>query len=240
MSPTANKLASNSLASVFDEAEEGPSLSDEDRAALLEAAADPEWGISVDWGRAWSLLRRTRTLLDRVDAVICVGIEEYEAARCALPRQRIELIPGGVDAERFAHGDRERCRATMGIPADRRVVLCPARIDEQKDQLTLVQAWRALPMAVDLVLAGPETTQGYLERLNGAADGGGILVPPRAIAGWTAALVRLLDDDGAAAALAVYGREAAQRDHSWDLHVRRTLDLYRSVGARVPSATTGP
>jgi hypothetical protein len=43
MSPTAKKLASDSLARVFEEAEEGPSLSDEDRAALLEAAADPKW-----------------------------------------------------------------------------------------------------------------------------------------------------------------------------------------------------
>jgi len=47
MSPTAKKLATDSLARAFDEADDGPALSpalsDEERAALGEAAADPRW-----------------------------------------------------------------------------------------------------------------------------------------------------------------------------------------------------
>lgn len=43
MSPTVKKLAADSLARYFAEAEEAPAISEEDRAALAEAAADPEW-----------------------------------------------------------------------------------------------------------------------------------------------------------------------------------------------------
>src|SRR5262245_38791840 len=43
MAPTAKKLATDHLARAFEEAEEGPALSEEDRGALREAAADPKW-----------------------------------------------------------------------------------------------------------------------------------------------------------------------------------------------------
>lgn len=43
MSPTAKKVPANALARAFEEAEEGTALSDEDRAALSEASADPSW-----------------------------------------------------------------------------------------------------------------------------------------------------------------------------------------------------
>ena len=43
MSPTAKKVPTDALARAFEEAEEGTALSDEDRAALQEAAADPTW-----------------------------------------------------------------------------------------------------------------------------------------------------------------------------------------------------
>jgi len=43
MSPTAKKVPADALVRVFEVAEEGTALSDEDRAALQEAAADPAW-----------------------------------------------------------------------------------------------------------------------------------------------------------------------------------------------------
>jgi hypothetical protein len=55
MSPTAKKLATDPLARAFQEAEEGPALSDQDRAALAEAAADPKW-VRMSRGEAFERL----------------------------------------------------------------------------------------------------------------------------------------------------------------------------------------
>jgi len=55
MLPTAKKLASDSLARAFEDAEEGPPLSDEDRAALFEVTADPKW-IRISRGDAFERL----------------------------------------------------------------------------------------------------------------------------------------------------------------------------------------
>ncbi|MBX3225830.1 MAG: hypothetical protein KIT84_30365 [Labilithrix sp.] len=52
MSPTVKKLATDALARAFDEAEDGPPLSEEDRAALREAVADPKW-IRMSRGEAF-------------------------------------------------------------------------------------------------------------------------------------------------------------------------------------------
>ncbi|MBS2017657.1 MAG: hypothetical protein JST00_32560 [Deltaproteobacteria bacterium] len=55
MSPTAKKATTDPVARAFEAAEEGPPLTDDDRAALAEAAADPRW-ISLSRGEAFERL----------------------------------------------------------------------------------------------------------------------------------------------------------------------------------------
>jgi len=55
MSPTAKKLEPASLSRVFEAAEESTALSENDRAALREAAADPRW-IRMSRGDAFERL----------------------------------------------------------------------------------------------------------------------------------------------------------------------------------------
>ncbi len=56
MSPTAKKVATGDpVARAFAEAEEAPPLTDEDRAALAEAVADPRW-IRSSRGEAFERL----------------------------------------------------------------------------------------------------------------------------------------------------------------------------------------
>ena len=137
--------------------------------------AAPRRGFTIEWGRALSWWWGVRGLLEAVDAVICVGREEYEAARKKLPRQRVEFLPGGVDPVAFARGDRGAGRTRFGLPTDftGMAVLCLGRLDRQKDQLTLVAAWKRLGRAdAALILAGPETSPGYSAELMRAAEGG--------------------------------------------------------------------
>jgi glycosyltransferase involved in cell wall biosynthesis len=135
--------------------------------------AAPRRGFTLEWGKALSWWWDVRHLLGNVDAVICVGREEYDLAAAKLPGQRVEFLPGGVDPAAFAGGDPARGRALMDL-ADHHgpIILCLGRLDRQKDQATLVAAWRALarPDAA-LVLAGPETSPGYGGELDRGAAG---------------------------------------------------------------------
>jgi glycosyltransferase involved in cell wall biosynthesis len=123
---------------------------------------------SLEWGKPFGALLGSRRVLQDAAAVLCVGDNEYRAARAALPGQRVELLPNGVDSAFFANGDGERFRRHCGIPAGRRIILCVSRIDYQKNQLALV---RALPEILQhqpdaqLVLVGPVTVETYHRKL---------------------------------------------------------------------------
>ena len=123
---------------------------------------------TVEWGKPFGALLGSRRVLQDAAAVICVGQNEYDQARAALPGQRVELLPNGVDSEFFAHGDGAAFRASHGIPADRKVILCVSRIDYQKNQAGLVEAMpEVLTKHPDshLVLLGPVTVDSYRDRL---------------------------------------------------------------------------
>lgn len=132
-----------------------------------------------DWGRPLGALLGSRTLLERADFVICVGGNEADAARGHLPHDRIAHLPNGVDCERFAKGEGNAFRQKHGIAKTDFLVLNIARIDAQKNQLGLVEAFARF--AADrpearLVMIGPETQPDYARRLreaiaaSGAAD----------------------------------------------------------------------
>ncbi|KAA6183171.1 glycosyltransferase family 4 protein [Thiohalocapsa marina] len=123
---------------------------------------------TFEWGRAFGALLGARRVLEDADAVICVGGDEYAAAKARLPDKRVELIPNGVDCDAFAQGDAAAFRAAHGIAPERRILLCVSRIDYQKNQIGLVEALARvtgpIPQA-HLVLIGPVTVAGYRDRL---------------------------------------------------------------------------
>ena len=123
----------------------------------------------LEWGKPFGLLLRSRRLLHEADAVICLGRGEYEGARKQLGHERIYRLGNGVDVERYAHGDGAAFREKHGIPADAEVVACYSRYDPQKDQMALVEAFEQLTPdfpRLHLVLAGPCTVPGYLEKID--------------------------------------------------------------------------
>ena len=122
-----------------------------------------------EWGKIFGALFRSRPLLEKADAVICVGRAEYDSARRSLSHGRIHHLGNGVDAARFTSGNGAAFRAAHGIPADAFVLACYSRIDPQKDQLCLVEAFDQLAAAhpqLHLVIAGPCTVGDYLAQLD--------------------------------------------------------------------------
>ena len=123
---------------------------------------------SFEWGKPFGALFGSRRVLQDAAAVICVGENESKAAQQALPDQRIECIPNGVDTEFFAQGDGARFRKQHGIADHKKIMLCLSRIDYQKNQIGLVEALPAVlaeePDA-HLLIVGPVTVASYAEKL---------------------------------------------------------------------------
>jgi glycosyltransferase involved in cell wall biosynthesis len=91
-------------------------------------------------------------LADRINAV-CAFSADALAEQDGFPRDRIEIIPNGVDISDYDHVP----AAAEGIDPDRRYVTTIARFHPVKDHATLIRAFaqvaRRLP-DVDLLLAG--------------------------------------------------------------------------------------
>jgi len=105
-----------------------------------------------------------------LSAVICESrhirdVLRAQRSRFGLDPRRLVVIPNGVDLERFRvrDGDRERARASLGLPPDAFVVGCVARQAPEKNLVLLVRAFAMFaartssPRApLRLVLAGPD------------------------------------------------------------------------------------
>ena len=77
---------------------------------------------------------------------------------------RIESVPTGMDAGRFRPGDRAAARAALGLPASGTLVGIVATLRSWKGHAWLLEAMRALPEPVGLVIVGDGPLREALER----------------------------------------------------------------------------
>ncbi|MGB0745030.1 MAG: glycosyltransferase family 4 protein [Opitutales bacterium] len=129
----------------------------------------------LEWGRAFGAYFGSRTMLDAVDAVLCVGFSEYEKASEALGQDRVHFLPNGVHPERFVTADNERAssRGELGFNEEDFIFGCISRLDPQKDQALLINAFNRLHAdspKTGLVLCGPQTNSSYVKKLQEAAE----------------------------------------------------------------------
>jgi glycosyltransferase involved in cell wall biosynthesis len=105
-----------------------------------------------DMWEAEGTLTLERRLTDATARVLAVSraVGEQVAALLGVDAARLAVVPNGVEAERFAGGDRAAARAWLGIDADRPVVALVGRISPEKGQEDLV---RAIP---EVVAAHPD------------------------------------------------------------------------------------
>jgi glycosyltransferase involved in cell wall biosynthesis len=111
-----------------------------------------------------------RMLLRRRDRVVAVGrsVKQSLIDNEGIPARRIEVIPNGIDTNRFRPCDATRLavRAELGAGPDDYLVLMVARLDPIKDHLTAI---RAADMAaksfpgLKLVLVGDGPERGRIE-----------------------------------------------------------------------------
>lgn len=100
--------------------------------------------------------------LPQTDRLIAVSRPLGErAVELGVPRERVEVVPNGLDQEVFKLRDRRDCRDRLGLPPDKRWILYVGRLDRAKGILDLTEAFARIEAAnADLNLAivgdGPE------------------------------------------------------------------------------------
>ena len=102
------------------------------------------------------------------DALICVGANEEALLRRQYPEKKIIYLPNGIDPDRMARPVGWDFRQKYGIPAERLLLLCIARIDYQKNQLALLRAAAMLRdrgEPVQVVMIGPVSAEWYAEEM---------------------------------------------------------------------------
>lgn len=119
---------------------------------------------------------RFRLWLDRitgrwVDRHVCVsqGVAEFSVQTGGLPRDKIVVIPNGVDVERFRNAAPADL-SEFGIPPEHKTILSVGRLDPQKGVMFLLQAFTALAQSRDdvhLLLVGSGPLQREIQRFAG-------------------------------------------------------------------------
>ena len=123
-----------------------------------------------EWGKPFGAIFRSRHLINEADAVLCVGFSEYEKARAALDHDRVYHLPNGVTPHAFANANRAAGRQALGWPEEAIGFGCLSRIDPQKNQVLLVEAFASLVASAPhrawrLLLGGPITAPAYQEEI---------------------------------------------------------------------------
>ena len=134
-----------------------------------EAVTDAQ-NDRFEWGKPFGAYFKSRALLDEADAVLCVGFSEFEKAKQALNHDRVYFLSNGVEPTKFEVSESARIerRKQLGIPEDAVLFGCISRIDPQKDQETLLEAFEKVAHKNPncwLLLCGPETVPSYGQKL---------------------------------------------------------------------------
>lgn len=144
------------------------------------------WGLRASdmdlsrYGRINSLHWRIECALSslpkRIIANSRAGLDY--AAKCGFPRERMTVIPNGIDTDRFKPAPEAgmSLRTQWGIPSEGRLVGHVGRLDPMKDHTTLLQAFARITQEdnnVFLACAG-DGPAGALDRLRQVATDLGV------------------------------------------------------------------
>lgn len=119
-------------------------------------------------------LEAERHLVHSVDRVVAATDYEQRLLRqiYGVPRSRVEVIPLGVDPERFCPGSREAARAELGLADDAQVVLAVGRIEPLKGLDILIRAAAQVTERSRLqllIVGGDEAARPEFDRLSAIA-----------------------------------------------------------------------
>lgn len=113
--------------------------------------------------------------LKNAAAVISVsGWMADEAIQLGVNKDRIFIIPNGVDKDIFQIRDKKACRRELGLPLDKRLLVTVAHLGHRKGHHEVIQALAGLPEDVFLILVGGAAQDGSPETIMKVAKSFGV------------------------------------------------------------------
>ena len=110
----------------------------------------------------------TRSQCNQVDAVVVPSSPVQETLLAYGVQTPLQVIPTGLDIQRFRHGNGARFRQAQGIAADRPVLVHVGRVAHEKNIDFLLQVLQRVRVAVPevlLMIVGEGPARRHLERL---------------------------------------------------------------------------
>lgn len=95
---------------------------------------------------------------------VCQALMDH-LADLGADRAKLRVMRNGVDLERFQPVDRFLARQRLGLPLDRRFLLSVGLLIERKGHHIAIEALKALPGDVSLIIAGDGPERARLEQL---------------------------------------------------------------------------
>jgi len=125
-----------------------------------------------EWGKVLGWIFGSRKVLDDAKAIITLSKEEYDKAYEKYGN-KVYYLSNGVDIAKFSEGNGIAFKRKYDIPLSKKMILCSARIDTQKNQLLLLEAFNKLCKSQDdlhLVLLGTVSDSDYFTVLKTYID----------------------------------------------------------------------
>jgi glycosyltransferase involved in cell wall biosynthesis len=113
--------------------------------------------------------------LQGADAVISVsGLMAEEALKLGVKKEKIKIIPNGIDPNSFYIKDKSECRKTLNLPLEKKIIVSVAHLGHRKGHFEVIKAMAHLSENVILILVGAEAQGGKKEDLVKAARESGL------------------------------------------------------------------
>lgn len=121
----------------------------------------------------WLIFYPVEKLLARkTDTLITINKEDYELAKKKF-KTDVQYIPGvGVDSKKFdfsmTEDDKTQLRKSLGLKKSDFVMIYPAELNKNKNQLLLINAMKKIVLKdkdIKLLLPGKDNYNGYYQRL---------------------------------------------------------------------------
>jgi glycosyltransferase involved in cell wall biosynthesis len=131
-------------------------------------------GSIARFGRLIDIFTKPKRVLTDASGIICLSYDDFLAIKKSFPLKPCLYLPSGVDFEQFNRPANCDFKKVHNIDKAKTLLLCPGRIDTQKNQLLLVDMLYDLARyhngSFHLILAGHISNQSYfqslLERIN--------------------------------------------------------------------------
>ncbi len=130
---------------------------------------------TIPYGRLFDLFYGWRgdPLADAA-GLICVGANEPPKIQELYPNQKVIFLPNGIHPEHFRKQAELNLRKHLGIPRNRKILLCVSRIDYQKNQKQLLKILAELLARKEdwhVLMIGPVSVPEYYNEMLAEAKG---------------------------------------------------------------------